>query len=115
MLEWNVYISDWNNKEIRPHNVFRHGGFLEDCKKAARKYAKDREAFEKEIRNSMMYWYWSKCEWEIILSHWPSRPSAPDLRVDVSDQVLLNWEPFINYVWDHAVELRRREKKGEKN
>ena len=31
----------------------------------------NREAFEKELRSDLMYYYWSKTEWEVIVSHWP--------------------------------------------
>ena len=112
MLTWNVYIGDFSTRQIKKHNVFNHWGFLDDCKKAARKYAKDRESFEKAIKSSLMYWYWSKTEWEILIHQWPSRNGDPDLKVDVYDQVEQNWQHFADYVWDHAIELRRREKKG---
>ena len=112
-LVWNVYIGDFNARKIVVHNVFEHWGFLDDCKKAARKYAKDREAFEKEVRSSLRCWYWSKCEWEITLHHWPPHESFRSRKVDVAEQVELNWPQFADYIWSHAVDLRRREKKGE--
>ena len=111
MLTWNVYIGDFSKREIVVHNVFDHYGFLEDCKKAAKKYKDDREAFEKAIENNLMFYYWSKCEWEIILQHWPQISGFQDEKVDVYDQVMLNWDKFIEYVWNNAEELRRREKK----
>lgn len=110
MLEWNVYIGGFNSGVIEVYNVFTHGGFLEDCRKAAREYAKDREGFERVVRRSLMYHFWSKCEWEIIIDHWPHSDRKRDLKTDVYDQVVLNWDRFAQYVWDHAVELRRREK-----
>ena len=77
MLEWNVYISNFNGKRIEKYNVFDHLGFLDDLKKAARKYRdREREQFEDQMRRDLMYYFWSKCEWEIILSHWPPRQDA---------------------------------------
>ena len=114
MLEWNVYISDWNSQKVEPYNVFDHGRFLEDCKKNARKNAKDRAAFEERLRRDLMYYFWSKCEWEIIIGHWPHNDRYPEKKVDVYDQVRLNWDKFAEYVWDHAVELRRRERKSKR-
>ena len=84
---------------------------MEDCRKAAKKYAKDREGFERAARRSLMYYFWSKCEWEIIIDHWPHDDRKRELKTDVYKQINLNWDRFIEYVWDHAVELRRREKK----
>lgn len=71
MLCWNVYVSNFNSGEIRLYNVFHHYGFYDDCVKAKKKFKDDREAFAKEVRSSLMYYFWSKCEWEIILNHWP--------------------------------------------
>lgn len=112
MLEWNVYISNFNGKRIEQHNVFDHGGVMESLKKAARKYRdRERELFEEELRRTIMYYYWSKCEWEIILSHWPPRQDAREEKIDVYDQVMLNWDVFREYVWKNRAELRRKESK----
>ena len=110
-LTWNVVIEDVTAKQIKAYNVFNHGGFMDDLKKAAKKFAKDREAFEAEVRKSLKYWYWAKCEWEVIVSTWPPSDKGPARKIDVSDQIMANWPVFIDYVWKHAVDLRRREKK----
>lgn len=115
MLAWNVYISDWNSKNIEVHNVFDHGYFLEDCKKYARKYKNDREKFLEEVRKSLMYWYWSKCEWEVIVSHWPPNERFNDAKVDVYEQVNLNWGIFCDYIWAHVGELTKRPRKKKEN
>lgn len=115
MLEWNVYVSDFNAKNIKTHNLFNHGGLVEDLKKNLKKNKDDREAFEAQLRRDLMYWYWSKCEWEIILSHWPPRNCADDLKIDVFDQVWLNKQRFLDYVWENRQELmsKRRTRKKE--
>ena len=114
-LTWNVYIGDTNGRRIAVYNIFRHGYFLEDLKKAARKYKDtEREEFCEQMRKDLMYYYWSKCEWEVIIDHWPHWDTFKDKKVDVYEQVRMNWEPFCEYVWNHRAVLRRREKKGEK-
>lgn len=107
MLEWNVYIEDWNNKTIIAHNVFNHYSFMEDCRKIAKKY-KERDEFEHQIRSSLMYYYWSKCEWEIILSGWPATDNFDEKKIDVYDQVAMNWNHFIDYVWENRSELKKK-------
>ena len=109
MLEWKVFVSDFNGKEINEYNVFDHMRFYEDCKKNARKNIHNYEAFCEQLRIDLMYYFWSKCEWEIILTDWPRGEHSE--KIDVWDQVRLNWEHFCNYVWAHGAELRRREKK----
>lgn len=155
MLCWNVYCSDYNAKEIKLYNVFNHGGFYNDCVKAKKKFKEDKDGFAEEIRHSLMYYFWSKCEWEIILSHWPSgefydmrkslkvgelrnairgagieydkspRPWVKDdtevtihvfpnynedrdRKIDVCEQVMNNWDIFIDYLWNNRKELKAR-------
>ena len=107
MLEWNVYISDFNGKKIETYNVFDNTSLLYDCKKNYAKNKDDREAFLEQLRRDLMYYYWSKCEWEIILSHWPPRKDAREEKIDVYDQVRLNWDRFCDYVWLHRDEFKR--------
>ena len=100
-LVWNVFVDDFNGRKIQVYNIFHHGGFYADVKKYAKKYKDDREKFEEEIKRSLKYYYWSKCEWEIILSGWPKKDDFHEEKVDVYDQVMLNWEIFINYLWEN--------------
>ena len=110
MLTWNVYISDFNGRKMDVHNIFEHSGVEEDLRKIAKKFT-GKEDFAREVRRSLMYWYWSKCEWEIILSHWPPLRGAREEKIDVWDQVNLNWQVFIDYLWENRKELTRRRKK----
>ena len=126
-LEWNVYIGDFNSRKIETHNIFNHGRFLEDVKKALKKYD-NRKDFEEEILKSLMYFYWAKSEWEIVLTSWVPHITKeefdrlkfenekfynehghypycmlvnPDVyeKVDVYSQVMMNWNVFIDYLW----------------
>ena len=110
MLEWNVYVGDFNAKKIETHNVFHHTRFVEDCRKAAKKFKDDKAAFAEEVRHSLMYYYWSKCEWEVIISHWPPAKGFDDSKVDVYSQVMLNWDRFIDYLWENRKELTKKAK-----
>ena len=107
-LSWLVWYYNFNAQKIEQYDVFRHGGFLRECRDAAGKYGEDRAAFEEEIRRSLLYYYWSKCEWEIILSGWPpSRDGQEARKVDVYSQVMINRELFMDYVWNHREELKQ--------
>lgn len=105
-MVWNVYIGSFNDRKIDVFNIFDHGKFYEDCVKNKKKNGKNREAFEEQLKADLHYYYWSKCEWEIILSHWPPFKDFKEEKIDVYDQVLLNWKVFTNYVWDHLEELK---------
>ena len=102
-LEWNVYIASFNGKVIEKYNVFEHQGFLNDCNEAWSSYKNDFQKFAESVKRSLSYYFWSKCEWEIILSCFPPYKKFKDEKIDVYDQVMMNWEIFINYVWDQYV------------
>ena len=115
-LVWYVYVGDFNSGRIERHNVFDHVRVMDDLKKAARKYRdSERELFDEELRRDLMYYYWSKCEWEVVVDHWPpasehvSDKYRPE-KVDVYEQVMMNWHVFEPYVWSKRSVLRRREK-----
>jgi hypothetical protein len=114
MLEWNVYVGDFNGKRIETDNVFDHAGFVRDCQETYKKHKDDKGAFLEAVRRSLMYYFWSKCEWEIIISHWPPRKDAQDLKIDVYDQVMLNWPIFSEYVWNNRDEFKVRRKRNVK-
>ena len=111
MLIWNVYVSDFNSRKMVPHNVFNHAALMDDCRKNYRKNANDREAFFAKMKTDLMYYYWSKCEWEIVLSHWPPHKDDPDTKIDAFDQIELNWDRFCDYVWEHRTEFKASRKK----
>ena len=67
MLEWNVYVSDFNDKNIEVYNILSGGRFVEDCAKSAKKFKDDKEAFAEEVRKDLMYYYWLLCH--IIYRH----------------------------------------------
>jgi len=98
-LIWNVYVENFNRREIEIHNVFDHVGFLEDVRKDYKKCKNDFAAFEEKLKSNVMYYYWSKCEWEIILTSWPPRKDFKESKIDVYDQLRLNWDEFVKYTW----------------
>ena len=105
MLEWNVIYGNFNSHEIETFNIFDHVSFRECCAEAAKKYRNDRDAFIEAVRKELMYYYWSKCEWEVIIQHWPPSERLHDKKIDVYDQVRMNWPIFADYVWNHKDEL----------
>lgn len=78
MLEWNVYCEDWNNKSIKPWNIFKHSSFRAEVDRFmdAAKHGLNRENFEAEIKRYLMYYFWGKAEHEIILTSWPPHIDA---------------------------------------
>ena len=102
--QWMVLYHNRNAKKIEPHNVLHHGGIREDIVKATKK-CKTKEEFAKELRSNLLYYYWSKCEWEVLISPWISHHNDRDIKVDVYWQVMNNWDKFLDYVWENRKKL----------
>lgn len=105
-MQWNVYRGNFNSRKIETYNIFTYISFLGDCVKNAEKNRNDREAFMDTLRKDLMYYFWSKCEWEVIISHWPPSDHLQDEKVDVYSQVMMNWDIFSTYVWLHRDQLK---------
>lgn len=110
--EWYVYVQDINAREIEKFNVFRSYNFLNGCKKTFKKYQKDKvmtkDELSKEIKDWAMYSFWSKCEYEIVVSGWVSKGN--ERKIDVYDQLNMNWDSFFQYVYDHKAFFLRKVK-----
>lgn len=108
-IEW---MTAWN-KEAGPV----YSDDIEYNKKALRKFNKmdfDSQlklVFEKEVRSYLRYYFSSKCEWEVIVTSWrtclvdASGLEAPQnlglevpQKLDVYEQIMMNWQPFIEYL-----------------
>lgn len=117
-LVWNVYRNDFNSKEIKVFNVFNHYRFREDVEKLIKSKPSYDELSE-QLRKTAMYYFWSKCEHEVVVTSFPPRIGASEIqrirndsypygtsvnlktgsKVDVYNQLQLNWDQFVGYVW----------------
>ena len=102
---WNVIYYSSNEKQIKTFNVFDHLDFLDEVQKHL-KNSETREECAKKVRSSLMYYFWCKYEWEIIIQPWGTKPEPTEKKVDVAWQVLNNWERFEDYVW--SLKQKRR-------
>lgn len=79
--------------------------------------------FKSGLDLELHYYFWSKSEWEIILTSWPpyinkeeatriaqedvayytSVNLSTDLKIDVYEQIAMNYSIFIDYVWEHFI------------
>lgn len=128
-LKWNVYRHDINKRGIVEFNIFDHWRFEEDVTKDLKK-CKTKEEFAERLRGHLFYYYGSKCEWEVVITSWVPHITMSELdrmnaereetkkkydrepyrlyvnpdvgkKIDVYEQVMLNWDLFVDYVWSH--------------
>ena len=83
---------------------FHIGVDSEYVKKAAKKY-QNREDFAKQLRSEVMYYFWSKCEWEVLVTPWISPRESEKKKIDVCWQIMNNWDVFVDYTWANRKKL----------
>ena len=102
-LEWNVLYYDINKNKITTYNIFRHGSFNEYLKKAFKK-CKTKEEFAETLRRELMYYFWSKAEWELVveatednrifLIPWCGCRNPEETKIDVTNDTSFDWKDF---------------------
>lgn len=146
-LEWNVYVENFNRREIEVYDIFSHQGFYKSLIKMKKDYkaflkenAVDgnmeansikrykKEVFTEKLRQELLYYFWGKCEWETVITSWPPYISREELnrlntdnskfalnvylfvadKISAYDQVMLNFDTFVEYVWERLLSLKER-------
>lgn len=134
-LKWNVFRRDVNKNKIVIFNIFDHWKFNEDVQKSLKKF-KDKDEFAEHLRRDLMYYFWSKYEYEVVITSFPPyikmneldrlndervshkekynrEPICLDtnleigIKIDIYTQVMNNWDIFLDYVWNSK---KRRKK-----
>ena len=107
MIHWYVYEEDVNARTIEVVDLLSHPYMKRELPAILEQCNGSKDEFAKLIRTALMYQYWARCEYEIILTGWP--PPNPtrfkDLKIDIFDQVSMNWDAFIDYIWTHREEI----------
>lgn len=128
-LVWNVIAEDFNSGIGYVNVFDYNWPFRAYVYSAYKNYKEDFNSFAKEVHSALMHEYWARSEYEVVVSSWPTgidekevarladeieneKKRFPDaahqrvypnlekaVKIDVYDQVLMNWEQFINYLW----------------
>ena len=102
IIEWYVYYYDVNRKKINTYNIFHHSSFKKEFS-VLLKCDLTKEVFADQLRHILMYYFWSKCEWETVLKPWVGDMNI-GRKIDVYNQVMLNWDKFVAYCWSFKSE-----------
>lgn len=109
--EWFTIHFDFNAHKIDKYNVCRHGRFIEAAATLYNKYKNFDEfnTFSLELKKQAQYNFWSKCEYEIIISAWPpSKDGEEEAKWDIYDQLCLNWDAFAKYMFNRLAGASHR-------
>lgn len=103
-MEWNVYYHDSNAKKIIEWNIFKHGSFRKETYDLL-KSDLNKEEFIEKLKRSLMYYFWSKSGYEVLILPWIGE--AENIKIDIYDQIMMNWDKFVNYVWSNKEAVKR--------
>lgn len=102
-LEWNVLYYDINRNKITTYNIFNHRRFNKYIEEAFEKY-KTKEEFAETLRRELMYYFWSKVEWELVIeldedNHiflipWCGCRNPEEIKIDVTNDTSFDWMGF---------------------
>lgn len=102
-LSWKAFYHNFNARRIEEYNVLNDGfvnGLMERLPKKKSDITYD--IFKENLHSELMYKYWCKCEWEVVLSAFPPSKNGEEKRkVDIYQQVMLNFEIFCKYAYDN--------------
>lgn len=104
-VKWNVLYYNINRRQIESYNIFSHSDFCWEFSKIVKKH-EDKVLFAEELWHCLMYYFWSKCEYELLVYPWPcSIERDKPCKIDSFGQITHNWSAFVDYVWEHRNEL----------
>lgn len=106
-MEWYVYRHDTNKGKIIKYNVV-NTGVIDHLIKMLNQIKEEKghwcyDDFTAAAMQIYRYYYWGKCEHEIIIKEWVGREAEE--KVDVFDQLMLNWDIFVDHLYDYVIEL----------
>lgn len=100
-MYWEATYFDCNAQVIKKYNILR---YREDDIKKMKKKCKTKEEFADALRREIIWRYWSKCEWELIieitkdnrvvLKPWVGCHDDENATIDVTDDTTFDWRGF---------------------
>jgi hypothetical protein len=96
-MKWNVFRFNCNAQKMEVYDIFDHESFKAYVEESL-KECETKEDFAYQLINELRYYFWSKCEWEIEIIDWMRRQKN-GLKIDVFQQIMLNFDRFVDYVW----------------
>lgn len=100
---YNVICWDFNRDNIEYYDVMPYliNTYREDSKRKTPVFLKNRETregYKEFILAASRYQFWSRTQYEVILTGWPKQKN--ELKIDVFDQISMNIEAITDVFLD---------------
>lgn len=103
-LEWYVLWNEFNSDEIRWFNIFRNINVIKGVEMSLKKYV-DYPTFKEEMEKVFKYSFWSKAEYEILVSGLSK--NSETYKIDIWYQI----EPNLDLICRHIIEEYNKTKR----
>lgn len=103
MLNWLVWRYDYNKREIVKWNIFKHHSFYISIIENLGTNHNSKELFEEQLEKDLRYYFWCRAEYEVIIVPWCDN-SENGKKTDIYEQIKLNWNNFVDYIWSFREE-----------
>ena len=100
-IPFNVINFDFNSKEFESYDVMP---YLINCYKNVKRKKecpKTFDEFKQFVESKSMYMYWSRCEYEIILSDWPGQNI--NKKIDIHEQLMMNIDTVTDILMKNVI------------
>lgn len=94
VLNWDINKNQLETYDVLPY--FRRE--YEKCKKEEKLVTVDE--WKKFIESNGRYRYWSRCEYEIIISPWPPQKKDVSVKIDVWQQIKNNLDLIVKLLME---------------
>lgn len=121
-MTWNVYYYNPNIDKVEIKNLFNMGiTFNKDFEVLRKQVLKGdiatKEEFAEKLNSIIQYTYWARREYEIAISdlcwtysdatdemklRWYKQYCKTAVKVDIYSQIKMNWDIFVDYVWNEV-------------
>ena len=115
-FKWNVWIWNFNNDILEQYDVVPM--LLRELKSLRKEdFPMNKRSMDKELKTWAQYYFWARGEYEMIVQGLHKKDNEE--KVDVYDQLMLNWdtfsEAFWKNVWKPIVDKKKSKMKNNKS
>lgn len=97
--QFNVLNWDINRNQLKTYNVLPYFcKCYEECRKEDRPVTVDE--WKEFVKRRGMHMYWSRCEYEIIISPWPPQKKDVSVKIDVWQQIENNLDLIVKLLME---------------
>lgn len=106
-LKWYVLDYDFNSDAIIKFNIFNSSKFNDCVNELIKKYSNFTD-FKEKLKKDLMYCFWSKSEYEIVVGGLFAKEDKDLFKIDVYEQVLPNLDILVDYIINEVNKKKRK-------